>query len=169
VWLARAFTIALVRLARLVGVGLCPNYVLSQSALAQDQRNLFVAHDLAQMVPLVGLGVYADIRAANTWAGDYLPHATRPFHSEPELAPRGVLLALRQLGERLLSGRLGNTLEAWERRRKLRKFARAAQAAGPDAQLDAEHVKGHFRDHSPRVLREFEARLARYLSNEGAE
>lgn len=163
VWLARAFVIALVRLARLFGVGLCPNYVLAQSALMQEQRNLFIAHDLAQMVPLVGQSVYAEMRAANPWAADYLPQAQQPLRAEAELAPRGWLRAWQRSGEALLSGHLGDALEAWERRRKLRKFSNAAHTPGPAAQLDAEHVKGHFDDHGEKILKKFEARLARYF------
>ena len=163
VWLARAMTIALVRVARLCGVGLCPNYVLSQSALAQDRHDLFVAHDLAQMVPLVGHAVYAEMRAANEWVVELLPHARHPLHSEPELAPRNWLRALQRLGERLLSGPLGDAVEAWERRRKLRKFSSAAQKPGSAAQLDADHVKGHFDDHGHFILAEYEKRAARYF------
>jgi hypothetical protein len=163
VWLARALVIALVRLARVFGVGLCPNYVLSQSALVQEQRNLFIAHDLAQMVPLVGHAVYAEMRAVNPWAAEYLPHAHRPLRVEAELAPPRWLRALQRSGEALLSGHLGNALETWERRRKLRKFSNAAHMPGAAAQLDAEHVKGHFDDHGERILKKFEERLARYL------
>src|SRR5512134_2299518 len=42
VWLSRAFTIAIVRLARLGGARLCPNYLLAETALAQDRRDLFI-------------------------------------------------------------------------------------------------------------------------------
>jgi hypothetical protein len=163
VWLTRALAVALVRVGRLCGVGLCPNYVLSQSALAQEQQNLFIAHDLAQMTPLVGHAVYAEMRAANLWAEAFLPHARQPLRSEPDLAPHGWRRTLKQLGERLLSGRLGDALEAWEQRRKTRKFSSAAQTPGSAAQLDADHVKGHFNDHGISVLRKFEERLARYL------
>jgi hypothetical protein len=164
VWLTRAFAVALVRVARLFGVGLCPNYVLSQSALAQDRHDLFVAHELAQMVPLVGQGVYAEVRAANAWVTEFLPHARQPLHSESDLAPRGWLRALQSLGERLLAGRLGDALEAWECRRKLRKFSGAAHAPRSAALLDTDHVKGHFDDHGHRILRQFEERVARFLS-----
>jgi hypothetical protein len=163
VWLARAFCIALVRGARCFGVGLCPNYILSHRALEQSQRDLVTAHDMLQMVPLVGFGVYAEMRAANRWAEAYLPHARQPLHTEPELKPGGWLRALRAAGEWLLSGRLGDALEAWERERKLRKFAAAARGPDSTAVLDSDHVKGHFHDHGHAVLREFEVRLARHL------
>ncbi|MGH2521119.1 MAG: hypothetical protein ACRDH2_01335 [Anaerolineales bacterium] len=168
VWLTRAFAIGLVYLARRSGVGLCPNYVLSQSALAQEPRNLFIAHDLAQMVPLVGRAVYAEMRAANLWADDYLPHARRPLREEPELAPRGVLRVLKRLGEWLLSRRLGDVLEAWERRRKLHKFASAALQPKSAARLDNERVKGHFNDHGGRILHEFELRILRHYGSTDA-
>jgi hypothetical protein len=160
VWLTRALVVLLVRLARLLGAKLCPNYVLSQSALSERRRDLFVAHDLAQMVPLVGLAVYAEMRAANTWAAAYLPQARQPFQPEPELVRPGWQRELQRLGERLLGGRMGDWLEAWECRRKLRRWAHCA--CGPGALLDAEHVKGHFDDHDGAVLRAFEERVARY-------
>jgi hypothetical protein len=33
-----------VRLARLEGVQLCPNYVVAETVLAQQRRDLFIAH-----------------------------------------------------------------------------------------------------------------------------
>jgi hypothetical protein len=161
VWLARALAVVLVRLARRRGVGLCPNYVLAQTALAQSQRNLYAAHDLQQMVPLVGRTVYAEMQAANPWSRDYLPHANGPLRQEPELRPTGWGARLQRWGEHLLGGRLGQALEGWERRRKLRKFAPAAQESQA-AELDGEHVKGHFQDNGWPILHKFEERLARY-------
>ncbi len=161
VWLTRALVVILVRLARLLGVKLCPNYVLSRSALSERRRDLFVAHDLAQMVPLIGLAVYAEMRAANTWASAYLPQARQPLHPEPELVRRGWQCRLQRLGEALLGGRVGNQLEAWEYHRKLRRWSHVARAPGA-LLLDCEHVKGHFDDHDGAVLRAFEERVARY-------
>jgi hypothetical protein len=167
VWLARALAVGLVYLARwLDGVVLCPNYVLAQTALAQDKRDLFTAHDLAQMVPLVGLAVYAQLRVANPWLARYLPHAQQPLHQEPDLAPRSLGRLLQRAGEWLLSGKLGDALEAWERTRKLRKFAPAAQRPDSAAQLDADHVKGHFDDHGHPILKKFHERLNHWSTDE---
>ncbi len=161
VWLARAAVVALVYAARPFGVRLCPNYVLAQSSLAQTQRDLYIAHELAQMAPLVGRAVYHAMRAANGWLRDYLPQADEPRWSEAEQLPRGLGRLFQQVSEWMLSGRFGDALEAWEYRRKQRKFACAAQTSAA-AQLDAEHVKGHFNDHGQWVRAAYEARLARY-------
>ncbi len=162
VWLGRALVIGLVYLARLSGVGLCPNYVLSRTALEQVQTDLYTAHDLAQMVPLAGQAVYTAMRRANRWTDAYLPQAHAAPRDEADLAPRGLARALQRLGEWLLGGSIGDGLENWERGRKQRKFARQVLAAGPAALLDADHVKGHFVDHRQAVLRAYAERLRRY-------
>ncbi len=167
VWLARAMAVMAVRGARLFGVGLCPNYVLARTALRLQRRNLFIAHDLAQMVPLVGHGVYAEMRAANGWASEYLPQAQAPRRAEPELLPTRWQAALRRCGEWLLGGRLGDALERWERERKLRRFAAAAGQASSAAELDAERVKGHFDDHGNPILRKFHARVEHFRVGPG--
>lgn len=163
IWFARALIIALVRFARLFGVGLCPNYLLAQTALVQPQQNLFIAHDLAQMVPLMGLEVYAEMLAHNRWATNYLPQATGPWQVEPDLAPKGLWAALKRLGEYVFRGWLGEQLETWERRRKVHKFSVAVQQAGAEVQMDAEHVKGHFHEHGRAILQKFADRLARFF------
>jgi hypothetical protein len=160
VWLTRALCIGVVRVAHRLGVELCPNYLLSSAALTQSQRDLFIAHELAQMVPLTGRALYADMRLANVWTHAYLPNATCPLIQAPSGGhdwPRG-----RQLGERWLGGQTGDRLERWEQRRKQRKFNREA-ARSPAAQLDPDHVKGHFNDHGQRVLAAYESRVARLL------
>lgn len=158
VWLARALCVALVRAARLGGVRLCPNYVLAETRLEQSPRNLYIAHEIAQMVPLSGRRLYTALRLANRWTRAFLPQAWGPLQVEPDVAPGGRRW-LADLGERWLAGRLGGALEGWERVRKQRKFSRAAQASSA-ALLDADHVKGHFEDHGAWVLAEYARRLA---------
>lgn len=160
VWLARAFSILLVRLARRNGHVICPNYVLSESALAQERTDLFIAHELAQMLPLYGEPLYWQMRQANPWASGFLPNATRPA---PPISPSALPHArLKQAAEWLLSGRLGDWLERWEQHRKLRRFSAAMQTPHHDARLDGEHVKGHFNDHGHRVLSAYRERLYAY-------
>jgi hypothetical protein len=83
VWLARAFAIVLVRLGRLRGITLCPNYVLAEGALEQERHDLFIAHEVAQMVPISGFDVYHTMRDCNRWVS-----AECRFHLP---SPTGIL------------------------------------------------------------------------------
>src|SRR5690606_114120 len=53
-WLSRLMAIAVVRYAAQRGVIVCPNYLLSERALELDDRKLYSAHEVAQMVPISG-------------------------------------------------------------------------------------------------------------------
>ncbi|MDW8299615.1 MAG: hypothetical protein RML95_09790 [Anaerolineae bacterium] len=165
VWLARLLAVVVVRLARLRGVQLCPNYVLSETALAQEQHDLYMAHELAQMIPLAGQALYTAMRVENSWTSTFLPNAVSPFHAAAESVPCGLGLALKKLAEFALRGKLGDWLEHWERRRKQRKLM--AQHGGQGAaKLDAEHVKGHFQDHGAWIRAEYARRLSVYALSE---
>ncbi len=159
VWLARAFAIVIVRLSRRRGALVCPNYVLAETALAQDRRNLYIAHEVAQMVPLYGFALYARMRDQNVWAADYLPNADAPFYPEVECRLSRPARAVQRVTEWLLGGRLGDALEGWESTRKLRRFRAQMDAAHEAARLDSERVKGHFQDHGQRVLDQYMLRL----------
>ncbi len=159
VWLARAGAIALVRLARLWGAQVCPNYVLSETALVQHGRDIFLAHEVVQMVPLFGEAYYGAFRQANGWTAQQMPNALGAFYAEADQPLGGVWAAVKRMLEWLLAGRVGDSLERWEQQRKQRRFAREMQTLHSAAQLDAEHVKGHFNDHGHPVLRRYAERL----------
>jgi len=161
VWLARVLCIGLVHVARRFGVELCPNYVLSATALEQSPRNLYIAHELAQMVPLSGHTLHAAMLAANEWMLEFLPNLEVRGQGPAD----GRRPMAQKLGEHVLANGLGDWLERWERGRKQRKFARQA-ARSAAVRLDADHVKGHFNDHGARVLAEYQSRLERYRVDE---
>jgi hypothetical protein len=159
VWLARGFAVLLVKLAKRRGVVICPNYVLATTALAQTRHTLYVAHEIAQMVPLYGLAIYAQMRAANPWVRAHLYNADHAYYQPPEQHLGGIWRVLKSGLERLLSGQIGRQLDQWEYKRKLRRFASALQQADGAAQLDSEQVKGHFRDHGRWVMQRYRERL----------
>jgi hypothetical protein len=160
VWLTRALSIALVYAGKLCGDTLCPNYVISERALALERHTLFVAHEFAQMVPVYGLAVYDRMRAVNPWVQCVLPNAAAPFWPQPEEAPGPLAHGLKRALEKLLAGRLGTTLENWEMRRKIRKFQGRLNQPGGAALLDRDHVKGHFEDYGGPVMRLYAERAA---------
>lgn len=160
VWTARFFAVILVRLAKLWGVVLCPNYVLAEDRLVQSRQDSFVAHEITQMHPIYGLQLYETIRTENDWTARFLPNAKQPFFAVHTYHD-GLGHILKKIGEFLLRGWFGSQLEKWESRRKIVKFQRQIDHNSA-AQLDQNHVKGHFQDHGQRILREFYARLDHY-------
>jgi len=162
VWLARAFAIVLVRAARLWGVEICPNYVMAEDALEQDCKDMFMAHEVAQIVPLFGRQIYRRLRDANGWVSTYLPNAASAFYDEGEHELGRGWALLKRAAEALLNTRLGDMLERWEYRRKLRRFAPELESPHSAAKLDEQHVKGHFQDHGHPALAGYADRLRRY-------
>lgn len=163
VWLTRAWAIVLVRLARLGGVQLCPNYVLAISALEQERRDLFVAHELAQMAPVVGQTVYWQMRAANAWADAFLPNADSLPRDAVDLKPYGWGAKIQAGLEWLFGGGLTDQVEHWEQQRKTQRFEAELHKPDSAARLDAEHVQGHFNDYGHRALRTYQARCEDYF------
>lgn len=147
-WLCRLLVIAVVRYAALRGDTVCPNYLLSQSALVLEDRNQYTAHEVTQMAPLFGQAIYERLRSLNGWVADYLPNAVS--------APRTVdvklrAAALKRLAESLLGGRAGARIERWEMERKIRKLSRNGQHSA-EVSFSPEWCKGHVDGHGERVL-----------------
>ena len=153
-WLCRALVIGMVRWAARRGVTLCPNYFLAERALALPEQNLYVARELAQMVPLAGAACYAQLRAQNRWTADFLPNATAaPLPPVPIPPPSRPLPLL----EPLLASKVGQPLEQWERTRKIRKFT-TGRPSTAEAAFGPDWCKGHFDGHLARVVQELEGR-----------
>jgi hypothetical protein len=162
VWLTRAMTILIVRLAALYKVTLCPNYLVAADALEMSEHNLYTAHELVQMQPLYGAHWHHRLRTCNQWTLDYLPNAG--IASSPDFLPLDHLPSLARLlkrvGEYLLAGRVGAALERWEMRRKVRKLQGQAPDEPAEASFSPAICKGHFEGHAARILRRFDERLA---------
>ncbi len=154
-WLARAMVILLVRWAATQGSVICPNYFLSETSLALRERDLFTAHELVQMVPIAGLGVYAAMRRLNSWTLDYLPNATLEWWTAIE--PGSKPPVLQRLGEQLLQAPIFNRLERWEMERKIQKFEKMP-GSHLETLFDADRCKGHFDAHENRTLSAFQER-----------
>ena len=156
VWTCRRALIGCVRLARLMGDDLCPNYILSESSLRLDQRDLYTAHELAQMVPMSGLPVFRRMLRANEWAASYLPGAFGPlgFDTPPEPAR-----PMQRPIEALLRRSAFDPWETWELRR-MRAKLRPALGSAAEVVCSPAQCKGHTGLHRQTVLERYERRLA---------
>jgi len=169
-WLTRALTIGVVRLAARLSprapsngvLRLCPNYLLTTSSLDLPERDLYTAHELAQLVPLHGPETYADLLGRNRWYRDHLPN--HPGYVSPIAGLGGG--RVRRVIERWARRSAVDRLERWEMDRKVARL-RAATPAG-EARFDATTCKGHFGGHRQRTLVELSARLDRMPPRPGA-
>lgn len=162
VWIARALAVMVVRIVRLSGDSLCPNYVLSSNQLEQSQQDVFMAREITQMIPIFGEDMYQNLRQANHWTTDFMPNATIPLHKSAYQQLPPLAYQLKSLIERILSGSLGESIENWEYQRKAKKFAKDLHTQHSNAIIDTQHVKGHFQDHRSPILDRYYDRLSEY-------
>lgn len=159
VWLARGLAILIVRLARRLGVEICPNYVIAEHRLELGGPNLFTAHEMAQLVPLHGLDVYYRLLERNAWLTRFLPNAS-PRQANVRETGTAVRLGQRVL-EAALDGRLGDAVERWERERKIPRLRQVAdEQDGSGAIYTPDLCKGHADDHAASVYQRYLTRLA---------
>lgn len=154
-WLCRLLVIGVVYVAALRKVTICPNYLVSEHALAIQDRNLYTAHELTQMVPIAGHALYQRLREMNDWVDAELPNAGGP--------PRHLIVTplartAQALAERVLGTRIGARIERWEMNRKIRRLSRTA-GGNPEASFSPDWCKGHVSGHERRILAAFEERL----------
>lgn len=158
VWLARATSLAIVRYAGRQGDEVCPNYLLSNGALALEEQDLYTAQEIARMQPIVGQAVYARLREANPWTARFLPNAAGP----PAGAIDGtrLLRRLRRPAEAAMSSAPWRLVEAWEQRRKIARFSAMAVRKGlaTEALFTADRCKGHFLPYRTLVRDAYETR-----------
>jgi glycosyltransferase involved in cell wall biosynthesis len=135
----------------------CPNYLVDEDNLRiAYHHDLFTAHQAVSLVPIAGLGTFADFVAANrAWVRGFYPsYVPRP--------PGAVVAPSRwqPLGERLLAWSAGDEIErllsaGW----RFHLARRAASAPRPDLVLDPGILKLHLSDHRRNVMERFSRRL----------
>jgi hypothetical protein len=159
VWLCRGLVLLLVYWARRYGDEICPNYFLSESALSLSEKNLYTAHEMAQMVPLYGMNVYQRMRRFNPWVSDFLPNASGlPLRMGEPVALNVGSSTVRHAMERLLLTPPGDWVENWEMRRKVRKF-RSQDPQAAETSFCRDWCKGHFGGYGQKTKQAYEARL----------
>jgi len=81
----------------------CLNYFLSTDNLAQENRNFFIATELAHLKPLHNRRLYLDLLAANSWMKDLFPNFDPSLMFSTRCNDRGrIIRTLLELGFRLL-------------------------------------------------------------------
>jgi len=165
VWLARLFTLIFGRYTRAVGFSLCPNVIISNRHLSWRSRDLYLAREICQMVPIAGMEVYAQLRQVNNWTESFLPNASgfpRPAAawmdavSKRNITPRRNTIDITS--EYLLGGSIGDHLEAWEMHRKVERFSHQA-GFGNETVFNSEICQGNFDHHGALTRKAYERKL----------
>lgn len=149
-WTCRALSLLLARIAKLEGVNLCPNYLLTTNALALKERSLYVAHELAQMIPLSGMEMYSKLRQQNAWIEDYLPNAAEAPSLPQGAKPVKSGSVIQQTLEFFFTLPFGLWLEKWEMNRKIKRLSRE-QFHSFESYFSADVCKGHIDRHGENV------------------
>lgn len=157
VWIARAFALLFNRFTQILGHTLCPNLIVAETALEWDQHDLYSARELHQMIPITGLDVYQKLMQANAWTSNFLPNAGMSLRDPPRgskqsppsmrrLLRRGLGAPFLAMTEKVLRGKLGSRIEAWEMKRKIARFSKQA-GFGEETVFTAEVCQGNFHHH----------------------
>lgn len=166
-WMTRGMILMLARLARARGDTLCPNFMISARALQLEQRDLYTAHELAQMAPIHGGRVAERLWTENAWCRDFLPNAWwRGDDCTDDSLPR-ILIASKALGQVLLDRPLGSLIERWEQRRKIATLSRGAPLHVRETLYTADVCKGHADGHGSRVMDLWAMEVARQSREHG--
>ena len=161
-WLTRALAVSLVRFARLRGAHLCPNFLLTENALALAEQNLYTAREVNQLVPLYGIAVFQKLRQQNSWTKTFLPNADGLNARRNEIQTGRIGGLCKRFAERMLGGRIGNAIERWEMSRKIAKLSAQIPKDADQVVFSADACNGFFSGHQRRVLNEYYERTKNY-------
>jgi hypothetical protein len=132
----------------------CVNVLLSEDDLALPDRNLFIAHEICQMLPLLGQDTYRRFLDANLWVREFLPQ-WQPVVSRWE--DRQALQTVRRAAEAALPGRARSLLERWTGQRQLASIQhKHARGHNHNVKLTTTQLRFHPDDVSQEVMRTFE-------------
>ena len=157
-WTVRALSLLVARFARLRGVRLCPNYLVTTHALGLKERTLYVAHELAQMIPISGMDIYHEIRRRNDWTDHYLPNATGAPAQSAVLSQGSSLPVVQKALEYLFQLPIMDSFETWEMNRKIARLTRE-QSSSFESYFSRDICKGHIDKHGENIIAAFAIRL----------
>lgn len=159
-WTCRALSLLLGRFAKLEGIDLCPNYLVTTNALEVEEHSLYVAHELAQMIPLSGMEIYDEMKRLNGWMTDYLPNSLMA----PEMPLRLKLVekhsGIQKVLENLFRLPFAKWFEKWEMNRKMARLTRE-QSSSFESYFSADVCKGHIDRHKQKTEYALQEKLKR--------
>jgi len=142
----------------------CVNYFISSGNLSIPDRNLFVATEIAYLLPAVNYNHYKDFLNCNAWYRDHFPNRPLSPGFNCIQQPKTVL---KSFAETLLGGRLGEWLDNCLLRITLKHWRQKYQEMNnEDFELQfrsrKDVCKRHTKGFQNSVLEEWEEKQAEY-------
>jgi hypothetical protein len=156
VWCVTVAVIVLAKLLRRRRT-LCANYVLSDTQLRMDQKDLFTASQIIHLKPLVGFEVYGRLVALNPFVAQLYPNFHRAFAMTAGITLRTLPRSVRALLEWGLTipSALAEAVCRTAYRGYLRRRARSWQSP-EQVRLELDCVKLHTHSHRRSILERFD-------------
>jgi hypothetical protein len=163
VWTVTVAVLAIAKLLRRRR-SMCANFIVADTHLRLEQRDLFTANQVVHLRPLIGVEVWKALVAANPYVGRFHPNAVAApnLRELPIDAAGGAPPFAKRLLELALALPLPlveavcRRLYAWHLRR------RAASWRSPEqVQLRSDYLKLHTQSHRQSVLDRFESAMER--------
>ncbi len=152
-------TVAVVILAKLMGRRriLCANFVVADSHLCLDQRDLFTASQIVHLKPLVGPDVFREFVAANPFVGRFYPNFYSAGSSSVPFKLHPIAAWAKRAVERMFDWP-SRAVEAFCRRSYRAYLSRqsASWQSPEQVRLEDDYLKLHTRSHRHSVMDRFE-------------
>jgi hypothetical protein len=139
---------------------MCTNFVMSDTHLAIEQRDLFTANQILHLKPMIGAELLEGFVAANPFVRRFYPNRQPPSPPAQPLAPGAGIARIKRALEIVLA--LPSPALEWICRRVYAWHLRRRSTAwsSPDqVSLRADSLKLHTRSHRQSVLARFDERM----------
>ena len=135
---------------------ICANIFLSESDLYIPDENLFIAHEICQMLPLLGETTYHNFLSANTWVKRFLPQ-WKP--ASLEFQDRALWRNAQRTFELAFANGIGTRIDRELAQRQLKRIeSKHARGHNTNVKVTPTQLRFHARDLSDYVVSTFNAR-----------
>lgn len=133
----------------------CANIFLREDDLLIADYNLFIAHEICQMLPLLGPDTYLRFIQSNAWTREYLPQWQPRVQ---EWQDRRTWRTIQRAFEKTLGNGVGTRLDGEVARRQLARIrAKHARGHNPGVKISETQLRFHPRDLSDYIVNTFDA------------
>lgn len=135
---------------------ICANIFLSQDDLYIPDENLFIAHEICQMLPLLGERTYRNFLDANAWVKNFLPQ-WKP--ASVEFQDRAAWRSAQRAFDLAFANAIGTRAEKELARRQLERIeSKHARGHNINVKITPTQLRFHARDLSDYVVNTYNAR-----------